>query len=506
MKNLAVAAVILIACNLTAIAQDNVGIGTTTPHPNAILDITSLDKGILIPRMSTAERIAIAPDFTAQGLLVYDIDDDLFWYWDGTQWVQSGSGAGGTTGPTGPMGPAGIAGATGPAGAAGPAGTNGADGADGATGPAGPAGAAGPAGPAGADGADGADGATGPAGADGADGATGPAGADGADGATGPAGADGADGATGPVGPQGVTGPSGGPVGPTGPAGADGATGPAGATGPSGADGTIGVDGATGATGPTGPTGPVNLISGVVSGSGTIVSGSGFTASQTGTGQYSVTFNTPFTGGMPSVVVTPVQGAGGGGGTTPPAAICDPCYTDDTDDWISEVTFNTINNITVAEPGGCSYGDYTGMNTTVIQGNSYDLTVTFFSDGTWDEYVSVWFDWNQNGDFEPTERTDLGNGIDATLTVSIPIPVTALLGPTRMRVNEDWGGYAADACSTVSAFGETEDYTVIVSAGGGGGMSACNITSATTAGFSCSCTDFTEADQDTDFHFISVGN
>lgn len=490
MKNLAVAAVILIVCNLSAIAQDNVGIGTTTPHPNAILDITSLDKGILIPRMSTAERIAIAPDFTAQGLLVYDIEDDLFWYWDGTQWVQSGSGAGGTTGPTGPMGPAGIAGATGPAGAAGPAGTNGVDGADGATGPAGPAGAAGPTGPAGADGADGA---TGPAGADGATGPAGADGADGADGATGPAGADGA---TGPAGPQGVPGPSGGPVGPTGP------------TGPAGADGTIGVDGATGATGPTGPTGPVNLISGVVSGSGATISGSGFTASQTGTGEYNVSFNTPFTGGVPSVVLTPVQGAGGGGGgTTPPAANCDPCYTNITDDWISEVTFNTINNVTGPEPGGCSYGDYTGINTTVIQGNSYDLTVTFFSDGTWDEYVSVWFDWNQNGDFEPTERTDLGNGIDATLTVSILIPPTALLGPTRMRVNEDWAAYAADACSTVSAFGETEDYTVIVSAGGGGGsMSACNITSATTAGFSCSCTDFTEAAQDTDFHFISVGN
>ncbi len=142
---------------LFALAQDNVGVGTITPDPSAILDLNATDKGILIPRVTQTQRLAIVNP--AQGLLVYDISDDTFWYFDGVVWVQS-------IGLPGPAGPAGADGATGPAGPAGPAG------ADGATGPAGADGATGPAGPAGATGPAGADGATGPAGADGA---TGPA-------------------------------------------------------------------------------------------------------------------------------------------------------------------------------------------------------------------------------------------------------------------------------------------------------------------------------------------
>jgi hypothetical protein len=47
------------------------------PHPEAILDIKSTNKGILIPRMSSADRWAIkAP----KGLLVYDTTTSAFWY------------------------------------------------------------------------------------------------------------------------------------------------------------------------------------------------------------------------------------------------------------------------------------------------------------------------------------------------------------------------------------------------------------------------------------------
>ena len=76
-------------------SQDNVGIGTPTPDSKAILDLTSKEKGILIPRMTSSERLAIAPIGPAQeGLLVYDQDLQKFYYWDGSQWVEVGSGAG----------------------------------------------------------------------------------------------------------------------------------------------------------------------------------------------------------------------------------------------------------------------------------------------------------------------------------------------------------------------------------------------------------------------------
>jgi hypothetical protein len=296
----------------------------------------------------------------------------------------------------------------------------------------------------------------------------------------GPTGADGA------PGPTGATGPSGGPIGPTGPTGADGLPGP------------------TGATGPTG-TGTANINSGIVGSGGSVIEGD-ITAASTATGVTVVTFNTPLTGGTPTIVVTPSGTLVSGGGTVPPVSLCDPCYTNIDDDYITNVTFNTINNNSFND-GTCSFGDYTSINTTVDPGTAYDLTVSFFSEGIWIQFVTVWFDWNQDGDFELSERYDLGDGIDATLTQSITIPVTALPGPTRMRVNENYNVATDDACNTASSlFGETEDYTVIISGGGGSNMKLCNVSSVTTAGFQCDCSNLDGDAIDTDYHFSAFGN
>ncbi|WP_213522441.1 FISUMP domain-containing protein [Nonlabens sp.] len=55
-----------------SIANAQVGIGTTTPNASAALDITSTAKGLLPPRMTAAERDAIATP--AQGLTVFNTD------------------------------------------------------------------------------------------------------------------------------------------------------------------------------------------------------------------------------------------------------------------------------------------------------------------------------------------------------------------------------------------------------------------------------------------------
>lgn len=49
-----------------------VGIGTTTPDASSILDIESTDKGILVPRLTSAQINAITNP--ANGLLVYNTD------------------------------------------------------------------------------------------------------------------------------------------------------------------------------------------------------------------------------------------------------------------------------------------------------------------------------------------------------------------------------------------------------------------------------------------------
>lgn len=142
-----IAAIALIFGLNAAHAQNNVGIGTNTPNPNAVLEMQSTTQGVLVPRMTTVQRNAIAGP--TEGLLVYDIDVNCFFFYESSSasWSNlcnvGGVGPAGPAGPQGPAGPAGAAGAPGAAGAQGPAG---------ATGPAGPAGPAGAAGTAGATG------------------------------------------------------------------------------------------------------------------------------------------------------------------------------------------------------------------------------------------------------------------------------------------------------------------------------------------------------------------
>ena len=78
----------LAAVVLTASAFAQVGIGTTTPNDSAALDITSTTKGLLIPRMTNAQRQAISNP--AAGLMVFvtDFDGGTFLFYDGTGWKE----------------------------------------------------------------------------------------------------------------------------------------------------------------------------------------------------------------------------------------------------------------------------------------------------------------------------------------------------------------------------------------------------------------------------------
>jgi hypothetical protein len=73
-----------------------VGIGTTTPSSKAVLELKSQtnNQGFLVPRLTTAQRNAIA-GLTSQenGLMVYDSDEQKFYFWQATQWLPIQSGA-----------------------------------------------------------------------------------------------------------------------------------------------------------------------------------------------------------------------------------------------------------------------------------------------------------------------------------------------------------------------------------------------------------------------------
>ncbi|MBU2926978.1 phage tail protein [Winogradskyella psychrotolerans] len=74
-----------ILVSFTISLQAQVGIGTTTPDASSILDVESDDKGLLIPRMTALDRLAIISP--AEGLMVYQTNDVKgFYFYDGLSW------------------------------------------------------------------------------------------------------------------------------------------------------------------------------------------------------------------------------------------------------------------------------------------------------------------------------------------------------------------------------------------------------------------------------------
>ena len=77
---------LLAAVLLTATTYAQVGIGTTDPNGSAALDITSTTKGLLIPRMTNAQRKAISNPAAGLQVFVTDFDGGSFMFYDGTKW------------------------------------------------------------------------------------------------------------------------------------------------------------------------------------------------------------------------------------------------------------------------------------------------------------------------------------------------------------------------------------------------------------------------------------
>lgn len=78
---------IIACCFQQIIFAQNIGINSSgaAPDKSAMLDVSSTEKGILVPRMTSAQRIAITAP--AEGLLVYQIETPTgFYYFDGATW------------------------------------------------------------------------------------------------------------------------------------------------------------------------------------------------------------------------------------------------------------------------------------------------------------------------------------------------------------------------------------------------------------------------------------
>ncbi|WP_242118764.1 hypothetical protein [Aestuariivivens sediminicola] len=77
---------VLIAILLNSLVYAQVGIGTNSPDASSILDLSSTTQGMLTPRMTEVQRLAIANP--ASGLVVYDTDENAFFHYTGTEWLK----------------------------------------------------------------------------------------------------------------------------------------------------------------------------------------------------------------------------------------------------------------------------------------------------------------------------------------------------------------------------------------------------------------------------------
>jgi lysyl endopeptidase len=147
--------------------------------------------------------------------------------------------------------------------------------------------------------------------------------------------------------------------------------------------------------------------------------------------------------------------------TTPCAGTSTNC-----DEYISNVTLNTINNTTVCT----NYGNYTGTSTTLNKGAQYTATVmptiTGQGNGAYtDDEIAIWIDWNDDLDFtDPGEQ--VGYVIVATgwsNQFTFTVPMTATVGTVTMRVRLSYqpDDGTVTPCGT-SQWGEVEDYSIVV--------------------------------------------
>ncbi len=135
------------------------------------------------------------------------------------------------------------------------------------------------------------------------------------------------------------------------------------------------------------------------------------------------------------------------------------------DDYISNVTFNSLNNTTTCGSGGYTVYPAVGtQTTTLVIGQAYTFNLSAGS-GFGTHGAAVWIDFNQNGVFtDAGEYFLISNAIAASgsASISITIPAGATVGAVKMRVRYAYNVTVTSAmsCTMAGTWGETEDYTL----------------------------------------------
>jgi len=166
--------------------------------------------------------------------------------------------------------------------------------------------------------------------------------------------------------------------------------------------------------------------------------------------------------------------------TAPSTGSCVPTSANGTDDgdYINAVQLASINNMNSGGTGEPTYTDFSGAwSTNLTRGDGYSITIQ--SGNYTPDHYAAWIDYDQDNTFEAGEK--LGEFINAALgqsqSFAFTVPGSALLGSTTLRVRgvyHDTGEPTpTDPCFSY-AYGETEDYAVIIEVNTGTPLIAAN--------------------------------
>ncbi len=135
---------------------------------------------------------------------------------------------------------------------------------------------------------------------------------------------------------------------------------------------------------------------------------------------------------------------------------CASTATTSTYEYIKNIKLGSINNTSAA----AGYTNYTNLSTNLVGGSSNTITLTpGFSGTSYAEYWTVYIDFNHNGVFTDAGETVVKVTGKTAQSKAFTIPTTALNGPTRMRIQMQYGAYQTNPCATYT-YGGVQDFTV----------------------------------------------
>ncbi len=156
-------------------------------------------------------------------------------------------------------------------------------------------------------------------------------------------------------------------------------------------------------------------------------------------------------------------------------------------------TTGGTSNITNTSSGysATGYGNFTAQTVTQQQGGNVNFTTTLVGTTVG---VAIWVDWNDNLQFETSERMYNSAGYVSSAAGTFTVPLSATVGTHRMRAVMDYNATSPSPCTLASGGrGEAEDYTfeVIASPPCSGAPTGVTITPATTTLCGSGSTTFT---------------